>query len=286
MSETPPFLGVQAAEDTAKFHIIPAPAEEGAIVLKGQSAAPVAILAASAYVEPHDEETANIPLEMTPIFTLDCPEEASNAWIQEQAEAAIDAVAVPVILGGDPSVSIAGIRALAKKTVEFTVFHISASANLKEGVDSAGGVMAQALQLPNLKKLVQVGVQNISNGEMDVVFSDENRVETFFACDLAKRDDDGWHEDVIQALSTPVYLSLDLSALDRSAVPSVGLPKPGGIRWWDLLKLLKKVTSRRRIAAFDVVDLIPIEGDMNGDYAVACLINKLMAYMIAGGKMF
>jgi agmatinase len=98
--------------------------------------------------------------------------------------------------------------------------------------------------------------------------------------------DEAWHEDVIQALSTPVYVSLDLSALDRGVVPSVGQPEPGGMSWWSILRLLKKVAGRRRIAAFDVTDLVPIEGDLNGDYAAARLVYKTMAYMVAGGKMF
>jgi agmatinase len=287
MSDEAVFLGRQAEPADAKFCVIPAPMDNAAVMVKGQNAAPAAILTASNYLETYDEEIARAPADEAPVFTIDAPDEPSIGWVQEQCEAAIDAVAVPVTLGGDPSVSLGGIQALAGKSEDFTILHIAAGANLKSDPTSAGAVMRQALGCENLQKIVQVGVRSLSAEESEVVFGDESRIETFFACDLARQEDgEGWHEDVIQELATPVYLSIDLSGLDRSVVTSVGNPEPGGLQWWEALRLLKKVASRRRIAGFDVVDLVPIEGDMNGDYAAARLVYKVMAYMVAGGKMF
>ncbi|MFH0911969.1 MAG: arginase family protein [Planctomycetota bacterium] len=288
MSETPAFLGRQTAAETAKFWILPAPLDDTADFLKGQAAAPAAILAASVYVEPYDEEVAATPSETAPFHTYERPLE-TLVEIQAAAAAALEAGAVPVILGGEPLVSLGGIRALSARAEDFTILHVSARAHLADpggrAPEVSSAVMRRALDCPNLRKIVQVGVRSISAAESEAIFTEDSKVETFFACDLAKSEDDAWQEDVVQELSTPVYLSVDASALDRSVVPSVGAPEPGGLLWWDLLRLLKKVSSRRRIAAFDLVDLIPIEGDLNGEYAVARLAHKIMAYTVVSGKM-
>jgi len=68
-------------------------------------------------------------------------------------------------------------------------------------------------------------------------------------------------------------------------IPAVGNPEPGGLQWWTVLRLLKKVAARRRIAAFDVTELSPREGLVRSDYTAARLIYKMMNYIQAGGKM-
>ena len=286
MSETPVFLNAQAAQDAAKFWIIPAPMDDTAEFCKGQAAAPSAVLAASVYLERYDEEIADTPSESHPVHTVAMGDTVTIEALAEQSRAAIDAKAVPVILGGEPGVGAANIKTVAETSEEFTVLHISCAAKLKEGVSGSAGFMRTALEAKNCKRIVQIGVRSLSFAESEEIFGDESKIETFFACDLSRRDDEGWLEDVVQELSTPVVLSIDVSALERTVVPSVGSPEPGGLAWWDLLRLLKKVTSRRRIAAVDVTDLVPIEGDLTGDFAVAKLVHKIMGYMVAAGKMF
>lgn len=283
MSETTAFLNRQTAAEEARFWVLPAPLDSGAEMLKGQAAAPASILGASAWLEPYDEEIAAVPSESAPICTFEALD--STEAIQRQSQAALEAFAVPVILGGDPSVSLPGLRALSQWADDFTLLHISARSGCRDEGQMANSLIRRALDCENLKKVVQLGVSSFGAVESEILFGEEERVETYFACDLARREDEEWHEDLILSLSTPVYVSLDLSALNRAVVPSVGLPEPGGLAWWDLLHVLKKVSGRRRIAAFDVVDLIPIEGDLNGDFAAARLIHKLMAYMVASGKM-
>lgn len=70
MSDIPAFLGKQASQDEAKFWVIPAPLDGGTTMVKGQSAAPSSVLAASVYVEDYDEEVANTPSKEAPVITL------------------------------------------------------------------------------------------------------------------------------------------------------------------------------------------------------------------------
>lgn len=285
MSDTPAFLGKQSAQDEAKFWVIPAPLDGGTTMVKGQSAAPASVLAASVYVEDYDEEVANTPSKEAPVITLDSDEELGG--IQEKCEEAIDAQAVPVIIGGEPIVSLAGIKALSAKAEDFTILSIGPRAALKDdGMESSISYMNSVLELGNMKKVVFAGLSSVSFEESNTLFSDEDKIEPYFSSDIAKSEDDLWQEDVIDSLSTPVFLSIDISAFSRDVAPSVGCPEPGGFSWWDMLKMLKKVISRRRIAGISIVNLVPIEGDLTGDFAAAKLCHKIMAYMHASGKMF
>ncbi len=285
MSDTPAFLGKQADQEEAKFWVIPAPLDGGANMAKGQSAAPQSILAASLYVEEYDEEIAGTPSKNAPIFTLDSEDTMSG--IQEICEAAIDAQAVPVILGGEPVVTLAGIRALATKAEDLTVLSLSPRAAMKnDGMDSSISYMNSVIGIENMHKAVLVGISSTSFEESNTLFSDDDKIEPYFSCDIAKSDDDLWQEDVIDSLSTPVFLNIDLSVFSRDVVQSVGCPEPGGFAWWDMLRMLKKIISRRRIAGIAITNLIPIEGDLTGDFAAAKLCHKIMAYMVASGKMF
>lgn len=279
------FLGTNSTKEDAKFWVIPAPLEGGNTMAKGQSAAPSSVIAASVFVEDYDEEIANSPTKEAPVFTAD-PEQDLTA-IQKECEEAVDAKAVPVIIGGEPLVSLAGIKAIAEKCEDFTVLHVSPRASLKEdGMENSASYFNSVLKFTNMKKLVFAGLSSVSFEESNVLFSDEERIEPFFICDLAKSEDESWHEDVITSLATPVFLSIDLSAFCRSVVPSVGCAEPGGFSWWEMLRMLKKIISRRRIAGVSIVNLVPIEGDLTGDFAAAKLCHKIMAYMVASGKMF
>lgn len=284
MSDSTQFMGTPVAADDAKFWVIPGNEEHTAQLRVGQKDAPEAIIAASLHVPMYDEEVAMDVTVKAPICTV---EGGDSDTVRAAFEAAFEMSAVPVVLGGTPSVSLAGIQALGSSAEEFTILHISARSNMRDpiGATASQTVMRTALGLKNMKKIVQVGLMSLNNDESDLVFDEDSKVEPFFACDIARAEDESWHEDVIQELATPVYMSIDVSAISRSVVPGAGTPEPGGFEWWPLLRLIKKVTSRRRIAAFDLVNLIPCEKNPTSAYVGARLVYKIMAYILAGGKM-
>ena len=80
------------------------------------------------------------------------------------------------------------------------------------------------------------------------------------------------------APGAPVYISVDLDALDPSEMAAVGTPEPGGMRWAELLALLRQVAERRPVAGFDVCELAPNEGLPAHTYTAARLVYKLVAY--------
>lgn len=284
MNDSTQFMGTPVAADDAKFWVIPANDEQAGQLRSGQKNAPEAIIAASLHVPQYDEEVAVIVAEKAPICTV---EGGDTETVRMAFEAAFELKAIPVVLGGSSTVSFAGIQALSEAAEDFTVLHIGARSNMRDpmsGGHAGQSVMRSVIDIKNMKRLVQVGTMALYADENDIIFDEDSKVEPFFACDIARADDESWHEDVIQELSTPVYLSIDVSALSRSVIADAGTPEPGGLEWWPLLRLLKKVASRRRIAAVDLVNMVPSDNPTSA-YVAARLVYKVMAYIVAGGKM-
>ena len=276
------FLGYESASlEDALFSIIPAPYEGASTYVRGQAAAPWSILAASGQIENYDEESSlslvDMGIHVNDPALAPLEEGVLRDWTRDRIWDAIDATTVPVILGGDGTVSLWGIEALLEHKDKkgnydiegLTVLHIDGNADLNEPDEDDEGnllennhtVMRRVLELDRkVMAICQVGIRAMSRAAFNCITDDDTPVETFFMSDLERMSTENWHDDVVNCLSTPVYLSIDLNGLDPSVIPSVSNPEPGGLHWWSLLRLLKKVVARRRIAAFDITELCPKEG--------------------------
>ncbi|MDR2390409.1 MAG: arginase family protein [Planctomycetota bacterium] len=287
------FLGYESAElADAYFSLIPAPHDATASYMVGQAAAPRKILDASSLIEDYDEETGLSLVDMVGIHGI-APETAPadplqlQSWVKEQIGAALDATAVPIILGGDGTISLWGIETLQARSPELTVLHIDANADLDDPDDeeSHHTVMRRVLELKKPPAICQVGVRSLSRDAFERIWDNNVQVETFFMADIDRDTGESWQESVVDELRSPVYLSIDLTGLDPSVIPAVGAPEPGGLGWWQFLRLLKKVAARRRIAAIDITELCPVDTSIQSDLAAARLIYKAMNYIQASGKM-
>lgn len=83
---------------------------------------------------------------------------------------------------------------------------------------------------------------------------------------------------VISTLNERVYMTLDLDVLDPSVMPSTGTPEPGGMDWYTILTLIRRVASEKEIVGFDVVELCPGEHNRAPDFLAAKLIYKILGY--------
>lgn len=294
MSQTADFLGYESADlEDALFSIIPVPTEATATYVRGQAAAPRAILDASSQVEDYDEETGLNVIDrgVHCIAPEAAPEEMQlEEWVEARVNEALDATTVPVLLGGEGTLTFWGVRAMLPRCDEMSVLHLDAHADLalpeEDEPENHHSSMRRILDLdPKKIHICQVGVRSLSRYAFDLIVDDEKPIECFFMSDINRAEDESWHEDVIQELRSPVYLSVDMSVFDPSLMPGVGNPEPGGLGWWQVMRLIRKVATRRRIAAVDVVEVCPREGDITSDYTTAKLMYKAMNYIVTGGKM-
>ena len=88
---------------------------------------------------------------------------------------------------------------------------------------------------------------------------------------------------VLEHLGPDVYITLDIDAFDPSLMPATGTPEPGGLQWYPVLKLLRRVFRERTVHAADVVELAPIPGLHAPDFLAAKLVYKMIGYLTRAG---
>ena len=87
---------------------------------------------------------------------------------------------------------------------------------------------------------------------------------------------------LLARLGKQVYISIDIDCLDPSLMPGTGTPEPGGLGWYTLTRLLRRVCAARRVVAADLVEVAPVPGTPACEYIAARLAAKLMLYHRVG----
>ena len=246
--------------------------------LPGSRRGPMAILEASTHLELFDEELEEEPFRVG-LHTLD-PLEAVASGPQEMireverlAEWVVRANKFPVLLGGEHSITLGAARPLKKKYPEVSFLQLDAHADLREAYE--GTPFSHACigrRLAELGPLVQVGIRSLTREEN--LFIQKGTVKTFFYHRLAELPE--WEEEVCQALSPQVYVTIDLDVLDPAIMPSVGTPEPGGLNWRTITGLLRRLARKKEVVGFDVVELTPIPGLIAPDFLAAKLIYRFV----------
>lgn len=196
---------------------------------------------------------------------------AMNANIEEQASRWLAAGKTVGLVGGDHSTPYGLIRALGRRHASFGILHIDAHCDLREAYEgfeySHASIMFNVLRdVPQVSRLVQVGVRDFSAGEAARAASDA-RISTFDDLSLAGAAFDGvtWSEQcrkIVAALPDEVYVSFDIDGLSFENCPHTGTPVSGGLTFNQAVWLLAEVVrSGRRIIGFDMVEVTPASDD-------------------------
>lgn len=175
------------------------------------------------------------------------------------------------ILGGEHSVPLGLIESLAEKH-SFGILQIDAHADLRnayEGFEqSHASIMHNALEIKNIKKLVQVGVRDLSEQEADRIAND-NRIISFFDWDLKKEKYQGknWAEQcksIIHELPDKVYISFDIDGLKPYLCQNTGTPVAGGFELEEITFLVfELIKSGKKIIGFDLNEVGNANWDAN-----------------------
>lgn len=279
--------GIEAeytAYEPAKFVIIPVPYDLTSTYQSGSRRGPGAILDASANMELYDEELRQETFR-SGIHTLS-PLEADARGPAEMIGTVRRTVAgvitdgkIPVMLGGEHSVSFGAVQALREAFPELTVLQLDAHADLREAYQGTPfSHAAVARRIAEICPLVQVGIRSMSVEEAG--FLATSPVKSYPADFIL--DGGSWCGTICGELQGDVYLTVDLDVLDPAVMPATGTPEPGGIAWRDLIRLIREVAKRCRIRGFDVVELAPIPGMIAPDFLASKLIYRIMGYLTAG----
>lgn len=270
---------------TASIAVVPVPYDRTSTWKKGADRGPAAMLEASANMELYDIETKSEVYRrgictLEPIEYGGSPEELADL-VERATNDCLDRDQLPVILGGEHSVSIGAIRAAAKRHKSMSVLQIDAHGDTRESYEGSAFnhacVMARAREWCSI---TQVGIRAIDGEEVNGL--DDNRV--FYAHDIAEarhRSDDRWMDQATDTLEENVYITIDLDAFDPSVLPATGTPEPGGLLWRDVNVLVDRVARTRRIVGFDVVELLPHEAHWGSSFLAAKLVYRVLSMIFA-----
>lgn len=260
------------------FTVIPVPLEQSVSYGGGTAAGPAAILAASQQLESWDGLSEPLRAGIGTASAVDCQGEITTVLtrIEKAVQVAVDRRSIPVVLGGEHTVSLAPIRVLARSCPEpIGIIQIDAHADLRASFEgspySHACVMRRALEECGCT-LLQFGVRALCLEE--VRYRLEKRVQHLDGRDIPDQD--------LKKFTLPgsfpqnIYLTIDVDGLDPSVIPATGTPVPGGPNWHQTLTFIERAVAGRTVLGFDLVELAPRDGDHASDFAAAQLVYSVM----------
>lgn len=266
--------------DRVKFIVIPIPYEKTTTYIKGTALGPNAIIDASANMELYDEELDKNIAEKVGIATLDSvvTNETGEKMVEKVKNVCLKVLndkKIPVVLGGEHSISLGCVLAAKKKYKNLSVLQLDAHADLRDSYEDS--IYNHACVMKRVRKhcdVVQVGIRSLCDEEAKLI--KEKKLNVFFAHEMRKKK---FTKKISSQLKENVFITIDMDFFDPSLIPSVGTPEPGGFFWYETLDFLREVIKEKNIVGFDVVELCPNKTNKTPDFVTAKFIYKIIGYI-------
>jgi len=227
------------------------------------------------------ENGQRIPSDDPALRTINGACEKFNEHIRSEAQKYLNEGKIVALVGGDHSSPLGFIRALADVYDRFAVLQIDAHADLRNSYEgfpySHASIMYNALKVPAVGKLIQVGIRDLCEEEANVMQRAMGRIITFYDHDmrssmLSGKSWDNVCTEIIKHLPPLLYISVDIDGFDPKLCPNTGTPVPGGIEFHEFVYLLKKIVlSGRKVIGFDLSEVCPGNGDWDANVGARIL---------------
>ena len=282
------FLGSEIAVpllQDARIVILPVPYEQTTSYGKGTKDGPKAIIEASPNLEFYDEQ-----LDMEPwrvgVHTapkINCNRKREDVF--EDISKTVSGLAgqgkLVITLGGEHSVTIPAFKGVSEHWTDLSVVQLDAHSDLRDKYEGSSFnhacVMRRIWEINN--RITGIGIRSQSVEERD--FIKENDIDNIYAHEIRSN---GWDDNILQNVSSNVYLTFDVDYFDPSIMPATGTPEPGGLMWYETLEFIKKLFSEKNVVAIDVVELSPNRNHVHAHFTIARLIYKMIGFYASGGK--
>jgi agmatinase len=180
-----------------------------------------------------------------------------------------EAGAVPIVLGGDHSVTFGNGTGLARVHGDgsFGLVHFDAHADT--GETNAGQLHGHGTPMRRLiesgavpgHRFVQIGLRGYWPGPTTVAWMAEQRMETFLMTEITERGLTAVVDDAVGSCSGSdskgIFISVDIDVVDPSMAPGTGTPEPGGITSRELLDTVRRLARELPVIGADVVEVSP-----------------------------
>jgi agmatinase len=264
-----PYTQDAAGLEGADVAIVGAPMDELVSDRPGTRFAPRAIRAASCPPGPQLESKVDAFAELRVVDFGDAPilpadPVRSHAAIKETVGQVLAAGAIPVILGGDHSITEPDVRACVEAHGPVGLVHFDTHTDTGAEVFGAelshGTIMRRLVEEGSVdpRRYVQIGLRGYWPGDEEFAWQGERGITSLFMHEVR---DLGIKEVVgraIEAAGTgPVFLTVDIDVLDPAFAPGTGTPEPGGMSTAELLWAVREVATRLDVVGADMVEVIP-----------------------------
>lgn len=216
-----------------------------------------------------------------------------NKWLFDKSQQAINDGKRVAVIGGDHASPLGYMQALAGQYSSYGILHIDAHADLRnayEGFEfSHASIMYNAMKLPQISKLVQVGLRDICHDEVEIINQSNNRIVAYYDSITKQKLYSGitWIDlckEIVSHLPEYVYISFDADGLDPKLCSNTGTPVPGGLELEQAYCLIREVVnSGKKIIGFDICEVGDAEWDGN---VGARIVLKLANFMDLSNRMF
>jgi agmatinase len=216
------------------------------------------------------------------------------ATVEEDLAQIYEAGAMPIVLGGDHSITIPATRALARAMdgpLGFVLFdaHMDTSMEMGGEVLTNCAPVSRAAELPqfSVSNFVLIGIHGPVNPRDERDWVDKNGVRMYTMHEIEKRGIDEVTREAIEIAwrgAKGVYVSVDIDCLDTAYAPGTSTPEPGGLTARELLRAMA-IIGEAGYSAFDVAEIAP-QYDLSGITArTACrVIIDLLAAAAASNR--
>ena len=262
------FGGAVKENNTYDIAILGVPYDGKSSYLRGPSKGPQAIRAASTgeAINAWTELGINLEDAVSIVDLGDVDVEGNfteiSARVEDRVWEILERNGRPIVLGGDHSISLPVVRAMAKKYSTLDILHFDAHPDLYEELYgdrfSHACPFARILDEGLAKNLVQVGIR-ASTGDH------RQKAAAFGVRTITMKD---WQDDLKLAFSNPLYISFDADVLDPAFAPGVSHHEPGGLSTRQVINLLHALEAD--IMGMDLVEVNPAR-DISGITAAAAV---------------
>ena len=223
----------------------------------------------SAMIRPYNIQTGAAPFD-----SLQCADlgdiaintfslSASLTIIQKAYEDILNHPIIPMGLGGDHSMTLPILRAMAKKHGPLALVHVDAHADVNDEMfgerETHGTVFRRAYEEGILipSKVWQIGLRGTGYTAEDFTEAAGWGFNQRLACDLWHKPLDALGQEVVASIGdAPCYFTYDIDSLDPCFAPGTGTPEIGGLTTMQAMQLIRNLRGLN-IVGGDLVEVSP-----------------------------
>lgn len=204
-----------------------------------------------------------------------------NTWVAERVSHWKKLGKTVGLIGGDHSSPLGYMQYLSEVEKDFGVLTIDAHMDLRNAYEgfafSHASVFYNALKIPSIQKMVQVGIRDYCHEEKEFAQENNKRLKIFYDREIRKSLYEGIHwkticDEMIAELPEKIYISVDIDGLDPKLCPNTGTPVAGGLQYEELMYLFNRIkNSGKKIIGFDLCEVAPGSDEWDGNVGARVL---------------